>query len=389
MTAGESPAEDGQSFEPLVIAVLDSGTNPYLSVFESVFPVGPAVNAPYRELNISQTGTISEREDLDASMWEQLEFATLYHFEDTRLLAISFAQGDAPINQDGSNHGAATSYLLAREAPLAIIVSVQISLGICRAEPNCIVDPSVAEGMEWIAEQSWIDVVSVSLGLPGNPPDDSALHPEYARFLAASEKAARDGKLLVTSAGNEIASPTTGYFAGPPWVIAVGGAESQSTGESLLAGKGVDIVANFTDRTPKVLSEELEWSSGTSLATPIVAGTLANALHMIRQSQPDANVSAQQLRDALNATGVYFSPTDWDPTPSDRGPFGFAPIYGASLPVLVQPQMGWGYVDGSFAGEIARRVLENDLAPPPEKQQAILFQAEWQKAREEYWAKAR
>jgi len=54
--------------------------------------------------------------------------------------------------------------------------------------------------------------------------------------------------------------------------------------------------------------------------------------------------------------------------------------------VLAQPQMGWGYVDGGLAPEVARRVLENDLAPPAEKAQAMLFQAQWQKAREEYWA---
>lgn len=367
---------------PVVIAILDTGANPYLDILRAdALPVPAAAI----EVRISQTGTIEERKDADDAMWQSMELRRLYHFTGTRVLAISFAQLDAPINRDGGDHGAATAYLAAKNAPEAIIVAVQINPALC-ADAGCVADRSIAEGMEWIADQPWIDIVSISLGIPGNPPDLAALDAEYERFIAATARAATSGKMILNSAGNEVVGPATGYFAGPPWVIAVGGAESYSGGESLLAGKGVDVVANFTDLAPKVLSEDLEWRSGTSFSTPIVAGTLGDALHQIRAIRPTANVTPQQLRDALNATGVYFTPTDWDPTPSNRGPLGLAPIYSASLPVLVQPQMGWGYIDGSFAEEIARRVLEDDLAPPPEKQQAILFQAQWQRAREEYWA---
>lgn len=375
-------SEDVAELDPVVIALLDTGANPYLELMEG--NVG-TIPGEATEIALSQAGGIRKRYDADEAMWDSMEFNRLYHFAGTRMLAISFAQLDAPINYDGGNHGAATAYLAAMNAPDAVIVAVQIDPAPC-GDTRCLAHRSIAEGMEWIADQPWIDVVSISLNLPGNPPDSNAIDSEYARYVAASERAARDGKIILNSAGNYVIGPTTGYFAGPPWVIAVGGAESYSGGESLLAGKGVDIVANFTGLAPKVLSEELEWRSGTSFSTPIVAGTIANALQKIRTARPGANVTTHQLRDALNATGVYFTPTDWDPTPSNRGPLGLAPIYSASLPVLVQPQMGWGYIDGSFAEEIARRVLEDDLAPPPEKQQAILFQAQWQRAREEYWA---
>ena len=360
------------------MAVLDSGGNPYLDIWLSE---GVELPAAAHEVVLSSEGSVRQRFDADRPIWDAMEFHKLYHFSGTRLLAISFAQLDAPINYDGARHGAATTYLAAREAPSAIIVSVQVDPAYCIRERGCLINASAAEGMEWIADQPWIDIVSVSMGFPvPNHPD---LHPEYVRYLAASERAARDGKLIVNSAGNSVVSEMAGYFSGPPWVVAVGGAESRASGESLLAAKGVDVVANFTDLAPKVLSEDLEYRSGTSFATPIVAGTLAHALHLVREADPQRVVTPQELRDALNASATYFDTTSWRPTWSDQDPL--APLFEASLPVLVQPQMGWGYVDGGLAPEIARRVLENDLAPPPEKAQAMLFQAQWQKAREEYW----
>jgi hypothetical protein len=47
--------------------------------------------------------------------------------------------------------------------------------------------------------------------------------------------------------------------------------------------------------------------------------------------------------------------------------------------------MGWGYVNSSLSGEIARRVLEQDFSTLSDKQQATQFQPVWQRAREEFW----
>lgn len=59
-----------------------------------------------------------------------------------------------------------------------------------------------------------------------------------------------------------------------------------------------------------------------------------------------------------------------------------------STPVLAPAvQMGWGYVHGGLADEIARRVLEGDYVIPPEKALTAQWQAQWQALREEYWSR--
>lgn len=367
---------------PVVVAVIDAGSSPYLPIFEARSVTLPVDTVP---LKFTKTGTIKERFEADEDLWASLERGVLYSYEGTRLLGITFREEPPSTGQtiDNARHGSRTTYLVAREAPDAIIVSVQVSVITCEDRTECALQPHVVEALEWVAAQPWIDVISVSMGLLGNPPDTHAADATAEEFVQASRAASESGKLLVIGAGNYAAPPLTAPQAGPPWVIAAGGVERNASGESVLASKGVDVVANFSEYTPNLFNE-FEWSIGTSLATPIVAGTLARAIDIVRAHGGVADPA--KLRAALNASAIYFSAAAWDPTPPGRDPLPDDLLNSASLPVLVQPQMGWGYVDGSFAEEIARRVLEDDLTPPPEKQQAILFQAQWQRAREEYWA---
>lgn len=46
---------------------------------------------------------------------------------------------------------------------------------------------------------------------------------EVRDYIAASRLAADSGKILIAGAGNTVTPPLNSYFAGPPWVIAVGG----------------------------------------------------------------------------------------------------------------------------------------------------------------------
>lgn len=373
---------------PLVVALLDTGANPYLPIFavpdDSFVKSAAPENAS--KIVLSTQGELLERAEADEAIWESFEPHVLYHYAGTRLLGISFDHDRVThYNRDSQAHGTATSYLAAREAPDAIIVMIQVGARYCEDPTKCLIDPSVAEAMEWAAAQEWIDVISVSIAIPGNLPNHPAAQPEMMRYLRATEAAARNGKLIVNGAGNEPTPSIADYFNGPPWIIVVGGVESEARGEHVVTSRLVDVVANFSDYAPMFLQGEMGWRQGTSYATPIVAGTLANAWGRIRAAEPTRDVTTQELRDALNASAIHFNTTEWDPTPPGRDPLPWDLTY-ASLPILVQPQMGWGYVDASFAPEIARRVLEADLKPPAHKQQAIAFQAQWQNAREEYWA---
>lgn len=368
---------------PIVVALIDTGVTPYLPIFASERPLPNFLVEMSQTFDFAREGSYDERWENDAEAWAGVEVGQLYWFNGTRLLGISFDHESEYKLVDGHIvvHGTATSYLVARDAPEVLIVGIQVAEQFSPTTPY-LVDPTVAEAMEWIADQDWIDVVSISKGFRGNPPSVSELDPIALRFVRASERAAASGKIIVNSAGNEIVPSAANPFKGPPWIIAVGGSREQ--GDAAYASKIVDVVANYSEITPKpwTIDESME-SQGTSYAAPIVAATLASALGHVRAADPSIDTSA--YRAALNATATYFGPTDWEQAPIDPSdPIG---IFGdRSFPVLLQAQMGWGYVHASMAPQIARRVLENDLAPPPEKAQAMLFQPRWQDARERYWS---
>lgn len=383
-----SRIEDTAS-DPIVVAVIDSGTNPYLPVFEAgILPVRASV-PPFEEISLSSEGSIRTRMLRDSSLLSSMDPQVLYHFNGTRLFAISFRDDlqHQPQNLDTNQHGIGTTYLAAREAPNAVIVSIQVSLQFCMTDVSCNLDPSVATAMEWAASQEWIDVVSVSIGLTGNLPDPSEFHPEVSRYLAASRAAVASGKVLVTGAGNHVAPTLSSYLVGPPWIIAVGGLERNASGESPFSGKLVDVTANMSDIVPLDHSGEYGWRTGTSVATPIVAGTLAKALHEVRRERPDYSPLDGRLRAALNASAAVVSATDWDPTLPGRAPLPEDLVF-ASLPVIAPAQIGWGYVDSGLASEIARRVLDDDLMAPSEKSAHGAFQERWQVGREAYWKAA-
>jgi hypothetical protein len=370
-----------------VIAILDSGTTPYLPLFASElagFGDG-AIPAPYSTVNITANGSFEE----DWETWKSLRPFELYHFAGTRLFGIGVnADQELPPIVDRTGHGTGTSYLAAREASSAIIVAVQVDVSVCTSNLSCIADASVADGMEWIAAQDWIDIVSVSIGLPGNLPDASELHPESIRFLRASEAATRSGKLVLAASGNTVTPTLPSYFAGPPWVVSVGGLEQDRGGESVLASKGVDIVANFSEAVPTGDDGELTWSYGTSLAAPIVAGVIATALAEVWAKNSTLEYSQSAVRDAINASALSVDATAWDPRPVDHGNPLFDSYAGLNVPVVSPHQVGWGYVDGSLASEIARRILDEDTSVGAGREVTASMQQNWQALREQYWALA-
>lgn len=375
--------------DPVVVALIDTGVNPYHAAFrvssEIELAGGSFPSLPGAEdVVLAANGSFETRRAADDEFWANVEIGQLYSFQGTRLAAISFSNkpGD-PLILDNRDHGTGTAALVAREAPDALILMIQVDVTICdpvRPTDACSIFSQAAPAMAWAAEQPWIDIISLSLGRPANAPYDTSMQ----AFVDASRVAHDNGKIITVAAGNTVVPPLAAYYAGPPWVIAVGGAQPASRGESADAAKGADVLANFTEYVPSQASiDAYTWTSGTSLSTPIVAGTLAHAMALVR-AQGKA-VASKELRDALNATAVYFDLTDWDPTTPPTNDTRFN-LVTHSLPVVAPfAQMGWGYVDGGLAEEITRRLVEGDLTPPPEKATTRQYQAQWQALRETYW----
>jgi hypothetical protein len=388
---GTTSAPESQTEIPVVVALVDTGINPYHEAFRAQPGRGSEAFAERlgaEVITLAQEGELTGRLGLDADVWKRLQPGKLYAFSGTRVLGISISKSteDAPIF-DAIGHGTATASMVAREAPEALIVMVQVDTRGC--PPDCPPRIPLAPALEWIASTPSIDIVSMSVGYPGNTPQPPLVNDDVAPALSASRKVSESGKLLVAAAGNTVVPSMHVYVEGPPWVIAVGGAQPKPRGEAALASRGIDVVANYTDWTADGASiSDMKWSSGTSYAAPIVAGTLAHALGMLRLRDSRVDESSMALRNALNATATPFTAAEWKPGEMPTNDT-LANLAGTNLPILFPPaQQGWGYLDGGMATEIARRVLENDLTPPPEKAQTAAYMAQWQSLREQYWNNA-
>jgi len=146
----------------------------------------------------------------------------------------------------------------------------------------------IISGIDW-AINNKMNIISMSLG---SSDSDTALQ-------SAVDTAYSDGLLIVAAAGNDGnldgTDTDTEYPANYSSVIAVGAVDSDnniayfsSTGSKLeVVAPGVDIESTY-------LNNSYEEMSGTSMATPFVAGDLA----LLKQEYPtDTNVQLRQLLD--------------------------------------------------------------------------------------------
>lgn len=416
------PRMDASGVPPTIVAVIDTGINPYHEAVRSIDPVDSVGLA--RELSLqvveapplADSGTFAERVQADAAFWENVERGMLYAFPGTRVMGLWVE----PDPDDGSRlldlngHGTSTASVVLAGDPNALVVAIQVSSNYCTTEGDatCLLSPSVADAMEWIAEQPWIDVVSISMGLPGGLPDSSVAHPEVGRFLSAAERAHASGKLLVSSAGNDPPPSTTDYVSGPPWMIAAGFTDDRQHGRKYDTASTFDVGANGTQITPRPQSvDEYRLSFGTSFSAPFVAGTLARAVSELRQLVTPAvprshgllvegtrdggeivSIDRTCLRMALNASAEYWAVAEWNPTharwfnetdPTNKTIDVYASV---TAPPTGPGSLGWGHVGNATYAQVRDRCLSGDLSIPDEKAETSLYMERYAAARESYWA---
>ncbi|WP_147998933.1 S8 family peptidase [Streptomyces sp. uw30] len=147
---------------------------------------------------------------------------------------------------------------------------------------------NIVAGMQWAVDQG-AQVVNMSLGSPDTPGVD----PMEAAIARLSGKA-----LFVVAAGNEGDGPRTiGSPGSAPAALTVGAvdkhnaiADFSSRGPNLdgtpkpdITGPGVDITAALTTQSEEPSGEDYIAQSGTSMASPHVAGAAA----LVLQQHPD------------------------------------------------------------------------------------------------------
>jgi subtilisin family serine protease len=378
------PPSDGPTPPWVVVAVVDTGINPYHEDFRTEDPGveeavqelrGPNGLGPIH-LRLTFTGTFEANREADRDLWAGLSHGTLYWFEGTRILGYStsvdrtlFSNTSETMILDDFGHGTPIASVILTAAPSALILAVETD-GFDLEEPTA--SPPV-EGLNALERLSWVDVINLSMGLVGG-----GFKPSELEAAAATERLTARGTSVVASAGNDPHHPITSPFAGPPWVIAVSGTMPDHSGREPYYAQTTDVVATATQwAASHNHTTAYEENFGTSFAAPVVAGVLAHALHLLRAEGHD--VAATDLRPFLNQTATYWGPQDW--RLNTTGGIG-----GLSAPILLPwQQMGWGYVGPEHAAAIAQAYL-GTLPPPPKPPEAVAYMEAQQDAREAYWS---
>ncbi|MGQ0536959.1 MAG: S8 family serine peptidase, partial [Methanobacteriota archaeon] len=371
----------------VVVAVIDTGINPYHTAFRrtgrtahpATYITGYPADTTPLVLDLA-AGDYATAVANDAALWTAVEGDRLYWVPGTNLVGV-IDKGDASaLNSaadvrrilDDDGHGTWTSGTVERANDDVLLVAVEAIGG---------------AGITWAAAQPWIDVISMSFGGPAVP---------LVGVSAAIEAAASSGKLIVAAAGNtpnpQIMTTPTGY----PQSISVGGAQPSVFGEEAEASKGPDVLSDYTiGGLPDHASlSATESASGTSFATPNVAGTLSRVLFLLRDQYGDTtegtpgglvaapsgtgaflgdgSLSALEMREAMNRTAEWWDTTDW----------------AASVSVPIAPgapwvQMGWGYMGPSLVN--ALYATTNGSASPTKPDEARAYMDAHYAARTAYY----
>lgn len=295
-----------QSGQHTVVAVVDTGINPYHDFFEapalsdhpSTWLDGFPQGAQTVDLTLD-AGSYDTAVSQDEATWDGLAYTEasdsmgtqgeeLYTFPGTRVVAgISFGEygdtlssaGDTPV-LDEHGHGTGSAGLaagsdLSQADGNVLVVAVEVGAG------------QFEDGFWWAARQPWIDAITASLGTIANVPVPPVLFGDQENSAPMATKTATDnGKPFLVASGNGVSgtglaadhcSTHTSAFTGPSWVTRIGAAEQSSGNPSTWHCLPVEAIAKTP--APSVSATSLsdqDSHSGTSASTPNVAGHLAD-----------------------------------------------------------------------------------------------------------------
>jgi hypothetical protein len=345
-----APAKDGRG-DATVVAVIDSAFSPYHWDFlASKMPQArnkdrsddlplttspdkwlpgfpkPKSFASYEKLSLTLDAkdpdtTPAELDKEDADTWKGVESSTgtaqhYYWLPGTKVIgALTF--GPTPISRynptggsPGTIHGATSEHGMGTTS-----VSVGNIHGAC---PECLLvfiqytDPGSAEvAIDWAMKQPWIDAISNSYGISSGYAVRDRVYNGSNTTL--QRNASQRGQTIFFSAGNGMEnaftvpnSTLTSSQEGPDWIMTVT-ATDPNGGTYTGTGKPAD-VAGIGSSYPsaygatKVSNKGSSGFSGTSNATPTIAGTYARALYLARRALPGAS---RAQSNGLIAKGSY------------------------------------------------------------------------------------
>lgn len=376
----------------VVVALVDTGIQP----FHEAFRLPPHWDTQWIQSlpNVTVVSAGFREKALSPADW-QFEKGQLYWFEGTRVLAASlnrevdeaFSGPNRPI-WDEAGHGTITASIVAQASPNAFIVMAEAS--------------SVRDSLEWVRDQPWIDVVSMSIGAPPLPFSvTNAATPGGYPPPGVLHEMVLQGKMVFQAAGNEpiLTVPTE---EGLPWVVAVGSADAVQRGTSPFSRVPPDFVANETHDHVADRDDLTGYRSaaGTSVAAPLAASVASEVVYALRAEVGQTGgitdgalvtgggrrVTESDLRDALNASAMLWGSADYrlDLARASAGDVAMPLLPEADgVPVGPWVQMGWGWLGEPVVGTTLD-FLRGTSSPSAKPEAAAYMEAAYG-LREAYW----
>lgn len=297
---GAEPAVEAEPAPPTVIAYVDSGINPYHEEFRAPNLTDPSELVPgypsdAEPLNLTlDADSFQEAWSQDEAAWEQQAKGQLYYIPGTKIVGTIWFYGgeygayEHTFDKDG--HGTMVASIGSGNtlgtAPDSLVVAVQAG--------------NHWEGLGWVANQEWIDIVSLSFGDHGQVgvppawvPSVGPLPAERVGHTAEQTHAiTSSGRSAIAAGGNGGGATTiSSSVAGPPWMLTVG-PFSENHGRQFctacerpfeLALRDIREVAETRTQT------DTRQGGGTSSSTPALAGYEAQLLRLARDRLNDTD----------------------------------------------------------------------------------------------------
>lgn len=393
--AGAKPSKKAKS--RVVVAVIDSGVNPYHEYFHHGGPlykgaspssVTPAVLKEFgidkdHIIRVTRTGNFASDFAKDSAQYDKIEAGEPYWFEGTNVIGVSFLGDGQRLRPDGnaSSHGIGTSASVLTANPEAIVVAVE-DIG--------------AESESWAFTNPSVDIISTSYGPATSYPTLSNLSSSYKGVV-------ENGKVHFGAAANDPTYSTFDQTSGPWWTIGIAGFEEGGAGgRQASSGNIPDFVGDFTQDLPYCRSceEGLDSVGGTSFATPRSAGTYSKILLEARRKAGHVGgittggdvpllvdgsfkLSNWDIRRALEEAAYYPGSADY----STEG--GVDPTAVPVLDAAPWVQTGWGLISPTKNYQVIKETLAHlGIGGKPSRtkpQEACDFMTTNMEARHAYW----
>lgn len=380
----------------MVVAVVDTGINPYHEYFHARGPLyrnskpSSVTRAVLKEfgikkshiIEITRTGDFARDFAKDKKQFDRIKKGQPYWFKGTNIIGVSFLGKGERLRPDGdaSTHGIGTAASVLTANPDAIVVPVE---------------DMIPEAERWAFTHPAVDIVSTSYG-------PATSYPTLTNLSSSYKGVVENGKAHFGAAANDPTYSTLDQTSGPWWTIGIAGfEEGASNGRQLSSGNIPDFVGDFTQELPYCRSCETGYESvgGTSFATPRSAGTFSKILLEARRAaghvggivkgkkpmmvKGSRSFSVWRLRRALEIAAYY-------PGVADYGTEGGADP--TSVPVIdAAPwvQTGWGLVSPARQYKVVQQALAQlgirGKATRTKPQEACDFMTANMEARHAYW----